>query len=433
MLTLPQTVVRDCYGVFRRVLTKSSATRALASIHLVSGRDGTRLRLMQPDIGIEYHHPTPTKAASMTLPMNALADCEGNGKGTVQLQALHNGHVEVRWEKGGIPQVRNYPKRESPTTPFPAWPKRDSANDPSLLQALEEAMQIPTGESGRLALNCIQLRGGKGDVVATDGRQLLIQGGFQFPWKDALLVLRTPVFTAQELAQGEVVRVAKSEKDVLVRIGSWTIALRIDSTARFPNVDSAIPSFDQVITRWSIPDEEVPALVKILDDLPAAKESTAPVTLDLAKRVVIRARAEEEKTCTEVGVPSSSVQGKAVRIATNRRFVQQALKLGFRTFQIIAPDKPMMCQDDKRLYVWVPLHPESVLAPQTKAARTPLLALAKKNESRIPAAQRSKVPEPRTAPTPAPATAQGMFGGFFNCARDLWTLVRKHHREESLK
>jgi hypothetical protein len=433
MLNIPQAVVRDCYGVFRRVMTKSTAARALASVHLVSGRDGIRLRFMQPDIGIEYHHPAPTKAASMTLPMNALADCEKNGKGTVQLQALPNGHAEVCWDQTGIPQVRNYPKRESPTTPFPAWPKRDSTNDASLLQALEVAMQIPTGDSGRLALNCIQLRGGKGDVVATDGRQLLIQGGFQFAWKDALLVMRTPVFTARELPQGEVVRVAKSEKDVLVRIGSWTIALRIDSMARFPNVDSAIPSFDQVITRWSIPDEEVPALVKLLDDLPAAKEDTAPVTLDLAKRVAIRARAEKEQTCTEVAVPSSSVQGKAVRIATNRRFVQQALKLGFRTFQIVAPDKPIMCQGDKRLYVWVPLHPESVLAPQSQAARTPLPALAKKNESRTPAAQRSKLPERGAAPTPAPTHGQGMFSGFFNCARDLWTLVRNHHREESMK
>jgi hypothetical protein len=433
MLTIPQAVLRDCYGVFRRVLTKSSAARALASVHVVSGRDGTRLRFMQPDIGIEYHHLAPTKAASLTLPVNALADCEGNGKGTVQLQALPNGHVEVRWDQAGIPQVRNYPKRESPTAPFPAWPKRDSANDPSLLQALEVAMQIPTGDSGRLALNCIQMRGGKGDVVATDGRQLLIQGGFQFPWKEALLVPRTPVFTARELPQGEAVRVARTATDVLFRVGDWTISLRIDSMARFPNVDSAIPSFDQVITRWSIPDEEVPALVKILDDLPAAKESTAPVTLDLAKRVAIRARAEEEKTCTEVAVPSSSVQGKAVRIATNRRFVQQALKLGFRTFQIVAPDKPIMCQDGKRLYVWVPLHPESVLAQQSQAARAPLPALAKKNESRILAAPRSKLPESSAAPTPAPAHGQGMFGGFFNCARDLWTLVHKHHREESMK
>lgn len=212
MLTLPQAVLRDCYGVFRRVLTKSSAARTLASVHLVSSRDGTRLWLTQPDVSIEYHHPTPTKATSMTLPLNALAECEGNGKGTVQLQVRNNGHVEVRWEHAGIPQVRDYSQRDSPIKSFPAWPKRDSANNPSLLKALEEAMQIPSGDSGRLALNCIQLRGDKGDVVATDGRQLLIQGGFQFPWKEALLLPRTPMFTARELPQGEVVRVAKSEK-----------------------------------------------------------------------------------------------------------------------------------------------------------------------------------------------------------------------------
>ncbi len=378
MLILPQAILRDCYGVFRRALTKSSAARSLASIRLASGRDGTRLWLMQPDIGIEYHHPTPTKAMSMTLPLNALAECEGNGKGTVQLQVLSNGHVEVRWDHASIPQVRDFPQRESPTTPFPAWPKRDSANNPSLLKALDDAMQIPTGDSGRLALTCIQLRGDKGDVVATDGRQLLIQGGFQFPWREALLLPRTPVFAARELPQGDVVRVAKTPKEVLFRIGSWTIALRIDSTARFPNVDAVIPKPDQITTRWTLPDEEVSAFVKLLDDLPGAKEDGAPVTLDLAKRVAIRARAEEEERCTEVVLANSSVQGRPVRIATDRRFLQRALKLGFRTFQISAAGKPVLCQDMERIFVWVPLHPDSVLAPQRQAAHLPLPALAQK-------------------------------------------------------
>ena len=54
--------------------------------------------------------------------------------------------------------------------------------------ALDEAMKIPTGSTGRLSPTWIQLRGKQGEFVATDGRQLLIQGGFQFPWKEPVLV-----------------------------------------------------------------------------------------------------------------------------------------------------------------------------------------------------------------------------------------------------
>jgi hypothetical protein len=415
------------------VLTKSSAARALVSVQVVSGRDGTRLCLLEPDVGIEYHHPTPTKAISMTLPLNALADCEGNGKGTVQLKTLTNGHVEVRWEHAAIPQVRNYPKRESPTRSFPNWPQRDSTNAPPLLKALEEAMLIPCANSGRLALNCIQLRGDKGDVVATDGRQLLIQGGFQFSWKEPLLVPRSPVFAARELPHAEEVRVAKSQTDVLFRFGSWTIALRIDAAARFPNVDTVVPKRDHAATSLHIPDDEVPTLMKALDNLPGAKEDTAPVTLDLAKRAVVRARAEKEERCTEVVLANSSIQGKPMRISVNRRFVQQALKAGFRTFQITAPDKPVLCQEKERLYVCMPLHPESVLLPQARATRAPLSTVPMKNDSRMAAAQRPKFQAADSAPEVVPANSLGMFDGFLNCARDLWTLVRKHHREERVK
>jgi hypothetical protein len=105
----------------------------------------------------------------------------------------------------------------------------------------------------------------------------------------------------------------------------------------------------------------------------------------------------------------------------------------FRTFQITAPDKPVLCQDKERLYVCVPLHPESVLTPQSPAVRTPLPALARKNESRIASAPQPKLPASSAAPTAAPVNSVRMFGGFLNCARDLWTLVRKHHREESTK
>ena len=133
-------------------------------------------------------------------------------------------------------------------------------------------------------------------------------------------------------ARGEVVRVGLTKTHVLFRIDGWTIALPTDSAARFPKVDDVIPKTDPAATRWHVSDDESAALATLLDKLPAAKEDLAPVTLDLSRPVAIRARGEGEKRCTEVMLPRSRLEGKALRmIVTNRHFLKRALELGFRS------------------------------------------------------------------------------------------------------
>lgn len=226
-------------------------------------------------MSVEYHHPASSDSFSLTIPLSALADCQGRGKGTVEFQSAADGKVEVRWEQSGVPYHRTYSSRETPATRFPTWPRRDTANDPSLLTVLAAAMEIPVNATGRLALQCIQLRG-QGDVVAIDGHQLLIQGGFQFPWKDSVLVPRSTVFAAKEIPRAEAVRIAQSKTHVFVRIGGWTMALALETVARFPNVEQVIPKADLVTTRWRIGADEGPALAAMLDQLPAAREEQAP-------------------------------------------------------------------------------------------------------------------------------------------------------------
>ncbi len=434
MILIPQTIIRECHGFFRRVVTRYSMLRSEAVVHILGERDGIRIRLSQPDIAIEYHHPSPTESFSLTIPMTALADCEGRGSGTVQIERAKAGKVELRWDHVGVPCHREYTLNDASQKPFPPWPSRDSANDPSLLDALDEAMQIPTGGSGRLSLMCIQLRGKQGEVVATDGRQLLIQGGFQFPWKEAVLLPRTPIFGSKELSKGEVVRVAKSETHVHFRIGGWTIALAIETSTRFPNVDAVIPKPDQAIARWHVNADEASALAAMLDKLPAAKEEHAPVTLDLARPVVIRARGEDEKRCTDVALPRSRIDGKTLRVAVNRRYLQQALRLGFRSVLITGPDKPLMCQEGKRMYVCVPIDSTNALAPQANALRVMLPAMAQKTR------RTTAVPEPVECVVPTSSVSRAPLrsplravDGFVNCVRSLWDLVREHHRKERVQ
>ncbi|HWB00107.1 MAG TPA: hypothetical protein VG713_16550, partial [Pirellulales bacterium] len=61
---------------------------------------------------------------------------------------------------------------------FPGAPEALVSNPPELLGALAEAQSAVDSQSARYALGCVQWRGTQGQLVATDGRQILRYGGF---------------------------------------------------------------------------------------------------------------------------------------------------------------------------------------------------------------------------------------------------------------
>jgi hypothetical protein len=69
-----------------------------------------------------------------------------------------------------------------------------------------------------------------------------------------------------------------------------------------------------------------PCRSAILDKLPGTKDESA---------TAIRARAEQDDRGTAVLLPHSTMEGKAVRFATDRRFPKRAPDLGFRRYYVM--------------------------------------------------------------------------------------------------
>jgi hypothetical protein len=141
---------------------------------------GLRVRHHQPALAVEYLLPgTYRPEEAIALPLDALADVEGKDETPVVLEAAAPGRTVVRWDDRGIPQSREYPVPDlAGLPPFPAPPTAIEACPAELLDALAEAAQTTDEGSTRYALDCLQLKGATGEVIATDGRQILIQGGF---------------------------------------------------------------------------------------------------------------------------------------------------------------------------------------------------------------------------------------------------------------
>jgi hypothetical protein len=238
-----------------------------------------------------------------------------------------------------------------------------------LLDALVEAGK--TGEDGsrRYALDCIRLRGTGHDVGASDGRQLLIWGGFPFPWTDDVLIRRSPVFSCKELSRDQPISVGKTDTHVVFRAGPWTLYCEIQTGARFPRLDEAVPDAQATATTLRLDPGDAEFLREALDRLPGADERFAPLTVDCNGRIALRTRSAEQGQTTELVLSRSRYTGSPVRLNTDRHFLERALRLGFPEIAIVDAKSPLVCRDRSRIYCWQPLSHESALEPTDDVTR----------------------------------------------------------------
>ena len=159
-----------------------------------------------------------------------------------------------------------------------------------------------------LDLHNIKIRGQVGDITATSGRELLIQSGFRFPWSEDVLIPRITALGCREL-------------------------------------------------------------LRALPRLPGHDGEHSPITLDLNGQAVVRSKGDDQTSATELVLARSGVSGRGVRFVTNRTYFARALQLGFREFDIANADKPVLCQDGTRKYLWMILGKDGAIQPGSDAVR----------------------------------------------------------------
>jgi hypothetical protein len=281
---------------------------------------------------------------------------------------------------------------------------------------LNDASLTASTDAIRYATNCIQLRGKQGQIVGTDGKQLLVQGGFTFPWAEDVLIPASAVFGCRELHGQEPVAIGKTEEHVTVTAGPWTFSFTIEKDARFPNVDSIIPSGKQNGTTLQLDPADSQYALGTLDSLPGGSDDDSPVTVEGNGHVALRACGENQPAPTEIVLARSQVQGRQISFATNRAYLVRVLQLGFTSISVSGADRPVVCQHGKRHYVWQPLPKEAVIRASENGvhlssldAQTPLPPAATNGHSRAKTAlledeepSVGKEPVANTAPQPAP-------------------------------
>jgi hypothetical protein len=366
LIPITRKLTKTLRSMFRAALGLSAQSNG-TPLHVKTGPDGLVISAAMFGLGIRYHLDGSFAEYEFWLPFEFLKETEGNRNDAVLLDPTSDG-VDVQWVVDSVPQTRTFIIENAPDAI--TLPEVDfTDNAPELLVALKEAARTCDHSSTRYALSCIQLRGEAGEVVATDSHQLLVEGGFQFPWDDNVLIPGSKLLTHREFLTGDSVKIGRAEDVVVLNVGPWTAWMSIEKERRFPEIDQVIPNVNGAIASVSIPKNDGDFLARVVKQLPANDEQHSPVTVDLNGSIAVRARTDGSSTPTELVLTRSSRTGDPVRFCTNRKLLARAMQLGFDGLHVFGPDSPVLCVQGDRKYVWMLLGKDGVIQPSKQAIR----------------------------------------------------------------
>jgi hypothetical protein len=362
MLILPRTSVR----AFRAVLRKCSGGRTrpfTPPVLLHAENNQIALLASTVDVAVRLIVPKAEGQGSFVMPMKALESYEGPSE-SVEIVGKGKGKAVARWSNRGLPQELAIdllpPTRVPMLLELPnAW----SEASEELLQAMHEAGKSTTRDAGRYSLQRIQVNGSQGKICGTDGHQALIHGGFTFPFPETLHLPALPVFGAKEFT-GLPVRCGRTESHCVFEIGPWTLWLSIDFTAKFPDLEAAVP-LRKNATTIAVSDTDAAFLLDLLPQFPGHDAEDAPITVVVRNSLIaVRGQGVKDAKPAEVFLTGSTATGPPVRVAIKRRFLLRALSLGLRKLRLVENANAFVAAADNQVYLASVLDPSMCLGVQ---------------------------------------------------------------------
>lgn len=369
MITISRSIIRQFRTMLRRAAVFKPGSSLSEPLVIIADGNGLKLRAQSQAIAIQRDLPGSFADEQIILPLQFLDDCAGRKDEPLTLETQPSCQIAAQWREGGIPQLVQYDAWPKDLPEWPAMPEDLVANEPGLLPALAAASETTDAVSSRYALGCIQFQGGSGSLVATDGRQLLVQRGYEFPWQEDVLAPGSNIFACADLPRDEPVSVGKTDKHVAIIVGPWQMWLRIEAEARFPQTAELVRSPATALNRCRLSPADAAFLMQSLPHLPSSNESHYPVTIDLNGHVAVRGKGREQAQPTEIVLTGSEQEGEPRRFNINRDNLARAIRLGLHELCFFGDVKPVQACDERRAYVWTALDKQGAILPSPEAIR----------------------------------------------------------------
>lgn len=329
-----------------------------------NGKDGWTMHARQEDFTLIYTHTGSGGKGVFAFPSGVLAQFEGRSDDPVELSLQMPGKATAVWTEHTSPTRIYISLIEPEKVPIlPELPKTFAPMPPEFLQAFHEASLTTAESRTKYVMDCVQLRGKTGQVVASDTRQLLIQGGFRFPFKEDLTVTRTTVFSLPAFQNILEIGLGRSDSHVVVRLGPWMFALKIED-GRFPDANTIVPSDRMAgITRFRLNPDDASSLVQVLSRR-IKPSSTREALFALSLLDQPRFRYEMDGDRGQILLPHSERTGPPVEIGVNIQQFLRAVELRFSEFEIRDPDKPIVSREGDRIFMSMPVSIHEMKQPE---------------------------------------------------------------------
>ena len=211
---------------------------------------------------------------------------------------------------------------------------------------------------------------------------------------------RTTLFNSRELPSDQPVDVGLTANHCVFRMGSWTVWLPLEKQGRYPRVEDIIPAADSAKTRLSLSAEDVSFLLEVIPRLPTETDQQGRITLDLNGQVAMLAKGDGPSPVTQVVLRNSHRSGDEMRLNTDRQFLVRAAQLGFHEIELHGSESPVVCRDERRIYLWSVLEEAAALTtgPDTVQLESPLNKTSHRPARSVPPPRRTRQPKERTPP-----------------------------------
>ncbi len=195
MLTFPRSAALRFRQILKRSVTADLARGTGPLVLCQARRNELTIEAGQGGVAVRLYLDAPGASGAIAFRTDLLVQVEGRDDSPITLESAGAKGV-ARWTDGGVPKAVEFDTvAPEEARAFPDEPRLTPMPD-GFLPALAEAIRTTAKNHIKVGLTRILLRGKSGEIIASDGKQLLVQRGFPFPWEVDVLIPRVRPWTA---------------------------------------------------------------------------------------------------------------------------------------------------------------------------------------------------------------------------------------------
>jgi hypothetical protein len=252
--------------------------------------------------------------------------------------------------------------------------------------------------------------------VASNGTALFAANSFTFGLQKSVIIPDSKFLNWTDLmengCQFAVEPPAKGSSQGFIQLasGRWTFITR-ELDARFPHWKQSVPAMVDPTTVIRLSAQAVKQLLEVLPHLSGNEEVNRIIRLKYeSQQLKVEGRGKEVQW-TGVFVQDATITGKPITIGLNREYLITALKFNLSEIQIEGPLTPLVCINEGRKMVIMPVKLEFPLtarpAPTTSpTTTTPAPKPEAERKTEMPkTTSTTPKPEPPKPAEPSPTTS----------------------------